>query len=372
MNRGKTGPEKNETSIATLQVNAMVEPSESIIAAASKLPPRDLEAVENSIKAAIVRSPHIARRCLYCKPVGKKDNRQTFAIGPSVRFSEIAMQHFGKMWLRTYLIDETPIRGPKQPGTVTTESILFDLQTLNIYTAQDTSPVWSENSRETSRDRSFSFSRRDAIMQAAQPQWVALERDVKRTVLFSFAPEGQYKTEQAREDAADKAAWAYLVAEFGRYLGGDKKRTEQALMAITSREYERTDRLYKLLGILNWLNDGNQDKAGDVFGGMQNGNTGKPDVTETVTEPAGPAQMAPKAVVQPAATATPLPAELASKERATFEEVVRGFAMSCGITTDAAMSEVLLAEFGITGGLPAVPEKDFNHIVDRFMAKAGV
>jgi hypothetical protein len=343
------------------------EPSPELLRTVATLPRRDLAVVTENIRSFIMADPHIARRCLYCKPVGKKDNRQHFSVGPSVRFSELAMQQFGDMWLRSYLVDEVPA-GNNGRGSVTTETVLFDLQTRNIYTAQDTSPIWNVNQAETARDRSFSFSRRDSIMQAVRPQWEKIERDVKRTVVLSFiAGETPPKddTPEKKDLRAQKAMWAFIVQRFND-LGAkiDPKDENNVLMKITDDEHERIDRLYKLLGILNWLNDGNLDKIGDVLGNGYNNPGQKPRVSETKVADAPAAATtaaAPAAATAPAAAPT---------KREEFEQAVRGLAFKCGIDSADKLTAELQAEFEIAGGLAAVPEQSFNAVVDHFMAKS--
>lgn len=367
---------ENRTELAVVQ-QYRPEPSPELLRTVASLPRRDLKAVTESIRSFIMASPHIARRCLYCKPVGKdKGGRQNFSVGPSVRFTELAMQQFGDMWLRSYLTDETS-------GKVTTETVLFDLQTRNIYTAQDTSPVWNDNQAETARDRSFAFSRRDAIMQAVRPQWELIERDVKRTVMLSFvADETPPKddTPEKKDVRAAKAMWSYITNRFNAFgLPVDPKDENNVLMRITDDEHERIDRLYKLLGIINWLDDGNQGKVNDVIGYVPPGS--KPPVTKTTvadqppaaqagtTPPPATAAFVTTQTASPAAAPAAAPAPGSSgMTRAEFEATVRQHALRSGNTTDKQLDDIVLAEFGAQT-LAVVPEKDFSKIIDYFVSK---
>jgi hypothetical protein len=190
-------------------------------------------------------------------------------------------------------------------------------------------------------------------MQAVRPQWEKIERDVKRTVVLSFiAGETPPKndTPENKDLRAQKAMWAFIVQRFND-LGAkvDPKDENNVLMRITDDEHERIDRLYKLLGILNWLNDGNLDKIGDVLGNGYNRPGAKPPVTETKvadTQSAATTAAAPSA----AAVATPT---AAPTKREEFEQAVRGLAFKCGVDSAEKLTNELQAEFEIAGGLAA-------------------
>jgi len=336
------------------------EPSAALLQAIQNMPPRNMSEVKENILASVAESPSLARACFYCKPVGKRGNFQQFSVGPSIRFAELAHQHFGYLWVRTYVAEETPV-GPKknnkvQPGTVVTETVVFDLKTGNITSAMDSSPVYSENRRDTAMDRSRSLSRRDAIRDLVRPQYEAIERQLKQGVILGFCPEGTKEEERLQQ--ARKQLWVYLKRKFEKL-----NVSEHQLSNMVQAEQTIDDGYVKLLGILNWLNDGNADKVHEVFPPCS-----KPpvkDCEELKDAPAEetPAEAAEKEVAEPKKKAETV------DPRVEFEQRVMGQARKANLTVDQ-INDIIAAEFDTIGGLGAVAESDFDRVHDHFLAMA--
>lgn len=345
---------QQEQSALVTHTPRVPEPSGELILAISRLPPRNLVKVEENILAYIRKNPALARKCVYCKPVGKRGNIQQFAMGASIRFAEVAHQHFERLWARQYVVEETPWQSKKVPGTVTTETVVFDLHSMNITSAMDTSPVYGETLRDTARDRSFAMSRRDALLGQVRPQYEAIESEIMKTVVMSFAT-GEKKTEQG----ARLAMWGYLVKKFSEYSVSKEQLNDKIEFdATTNGGY------CKLLGILAYLNNGNADKVNEVFRAFS-----KPPVKKCEDLPPEPAG---ETAADTAAEETGIDAQAQSEPsaaRAEFNDRVLGLTKPAGITPKQ-ITDLLMAEFGVMGGLGNVPEADFDRVHDFFLAKS--
>jgi hypothetical protein len=242
------------------------DPSATIIEAAAKLPPRDLVLVEKAIVSTIERgTPELAESCVYCKPVGKKDGRQTFAIGPSVRLTEVGQQSFGSLWVNVVIdIDRTAKR-------IDACAKCLDLRTLNVYYATASKSiayrdggVFSDAVIENLSNGTASIARRNCLLQAMRPQLVEAESAAKRKVIAKWAGGGDGKT---LDNTAYTKAFNAIAEDYRKRWGT----TPEQLRDLVADESSPDDKLWYIVGIRNFLLD-NDDKYADVFG-----ETAKPD-----------------------------------------------------------------------------------------------
>lgn len=261
-----------KTDPRTLQ---FAEPSASIIEVASRLPPRDLVAVANQIKSVACSSGRMAQACIYCRPVGKKNGKQTFAVGPSVRWVELAQQAFGRLWIAPNVIEHTK--------TVEAIVMCIDLITLNVTFGRASRSIVGRNGRfpdhmvETTANAQLSIARRNAILQQTRAQWEEMQEDIKKTILKSICP-GNPNDKQVLS-----AAWKELVSRF-EGMGVPQEK----LIEATDAESDKLERIILAVGIYNAINDG-AVKIEDVFGHIAPRKT-PPAGQGNAKSPAQPAQ----------------------------------------------------------------------------------
>jgi hypothetical protein len=224
------------------------EPSASIIRVAASLPPRDLVLVEKNIRGALQNNPAMAEVCIYCRPVGKKDGKQQFAVGPSIRFTELGQQCFGRLWLNG-TVDQDARR-------VTATFMCFDLSTMNITFGTSSKSIiksggdrMSENMVEVITNAALSIARRNALTQQMRPQLEACMVDAKNAAIKKWSD---------KLDA--KEAMNLLLADYKKRWGT----TEAQLKALVENENTPEDKLMLVIGVRNYLID-NPDGYSDVF-----------------------------------------------------------------------------------------------------------
>lgn len=231
-------------------VSRIGEPSASIITVASKLPPRDLEKVEKDIRAAIANNPALAELCIYCKPVGKKDGRQQFSTGPSIRFAEIGQQCFQKLWVNGVIEQDNK--------RVLATVVCFDLLTLNVYYGTCSKSIvgrnglYSPSMIETTCNAAFSIARRNALLQAMRPQIEAAMVEAKAAAIKRWCKGTEINMAEA---------WKALADDYKKRWGT----SEAKLKELIAEEGSPEDKLIMLIGIRNYLID-NPDSYEDVFG----------------------------------------------------------------------------------------------------------
>lgn len=97
----------------TSQAMAMAEKGREIVRARimqAVARPRDFMLVRQRILSACLR-PVFATVALFHKPVGKKDGKQQFAVGPSIRFAEEALRAMGNMDVtQTVIYEDSRVR----------------------------------------------------------------------------------------------------------------------------------------------------------------------------------------------------------------------------------------------------------------------
>lgn len=227
------------------------EPSANIIKVAASLPPRDLVKVESDIRNVLINNPELAEICIYCRPVGKKDGKQQFALGPSVRFTEIGQQCFGRMWVNGY--SDTDAK------RVLATVACFDLHTLNITFGTCSKSIigrggqkYNQNMIEVTTNAALSIARRNALLQQMRVQLEATIKDAKNTVIKKWCKDGEQKNDEAWKAIADdyKKRWGTSNADLKKLVENEGSPEDKIIMAI---------------GVRNYLID-NPDGYNDVFG----------------------------------------------------------------------------------------------------------
>jgi hypothetical protein len=238
-----------ETGLELTNISKIGEPSASIIKVAASLPPRDLALVEKNIRGALQNNPAMAEMCLYCRPVGKKDGRQQFATGPSVRFTELGQQCFGRLWLNGSVEQDAK--------RVTSTFMCFDLSTMNITFGTSSKSIiksdgmkYSDTMIEVVTSATQSIARRNALTQQMRPQLEACMLDAKNSAIAKWS---------IKLDGNE--AFTALHADYQKRWGT----TLSQLKALVENEATPEDKLILVIGVRNFLID-NPTSYEDVFG----------------------------------------------------------------------------------------------------------
>lgn len=232
-------------------ISRIGEPSANIIKIAASLPPRDLVKVENEIRAVLVNNPELAALCIYCRPVGKKDGKQRFKTGPSIRFTEIGQQCFGRMWVNGFA--ET------DPKRVLATVACFDLLTLNITFGTCSKSIigrggqkYPQTMIELTSNAALSIARRNALLQQMRVQLEATIGDAKAAIIKKWCKNGDHKNDEAWRAISDdyKKRWGTSASDLKKLVENEGSPEDKIIMAV---------------GVRNYLMD-NHDGYEDVFG----------------------------------------------------------------------------------------------------------
>jgi hypothetical protein len=242
--------EKNNTAIVSMDSDSKIgEPSASIIKISMTLPPRDLVQFEKNVTSVVQSDPEIAESCIYFRPVGKKNERQTFATGISIRLAEIGHQAYGDMWVNGYV----------EENEKTVEAIVkcFDLRTRNITFGRCTKTISGKHGRykdsliETTKSAAFSIARREALSQQMRPQLQKAMFEARKVAIKQWSATG---------NTTD--AYNALFKDYEKRW----KTTSKQLKALAETETNPEAQVMLLIGIRNYLID-NPDEYSSVFGG---------------------------------------------------------------------------------------------------------
>ena len=240
----------NELDTVT-NISRIGEPSATIIKAAASLPPRDLVKVENEIRSILANNPELAEICIYCRPVGKKDGKQRFVTGPSIRFTEIGQQCFGRMWVNGFADTDNK--------RVLATVACFDLLTLNITFGTCSKSIigrggqkYNQNMIELSTNAALSIARRNALLQQMRVQLESTMKDAKASVIKKWCKGEDQKNDEAWRSISDdyKRRWSTSASDLKKLVENEGSAEDKIIMAI---------------GVRNYLMD-NHDGYEDVFG----------------------------------------------------------------------------------------------------------
>lgn len=309
----------------------------AVLEIAVNLPKRDLIAVQNNVVSVICASPKLAMECIYQRPIGRdKNGLQTFASGPSVRFTETMKNEMGRIWMYPPIITRERVQGQRWIGLVTAEVTCFDLQSMNSDTGVATSKVYSEQMWETAEGSAISKANRNAMYPKIRPLFAAIEEKIKERIISYLCGDG--------EEISTKKALEKLQADF-EVLGV----TKEQLKNITSKEVSGADKAFLLNGIYNSIRDGLLEAA-DVFGKVSGSST-KPNVSDVHVEKPAPQEQSNKGEKK-------RPADV-------FKEDLLKVCGIIGLKDEASINNIISAEFGYES-IEKVKASDRQTIVSHF------
>lgn len=208
------------------------------IATAKRYPRDENEAVQKSIRLATY-NVKIAQSCLYFRPVGRKDGRQNFAEGPSIRLAEVLKSSWGNLRCGTRVVGE-------RDGQVFVQAVCHDLEN-NVFET-------CEEGKRITRSDGSRYSEGQVAVTIAAVSKIAL-----RNVIFSVVPKAY--AEQILEACKQhivgddrEVLYKEIVASFAE-MGVSEARIKAS---IDRREYPEgsNDEIVFLIGLNNAIKDG--------------------------------------------------------------------------------------------------------------------
>lgn len=310
---------------------SVVYPPADIIKISASLPPRDLDVVQKNICSIATRTPEMARQCIYCVPVGKRNGVQTFELGPSIRLAEIGQNQFQRMWVRESVIEQTESK-------VVVEAICFDLQSTILTTAIAESAIYRGRSTLAIK-AACSIARRDALIKQIRPQLDLSMPQIKARII----------SELCKEKMSLADAWKNACDELSEMYGFTTKQLERLVV----RKKDMKDKIVIMIGIKNGLDEGTL-KVDDVIEGHK---SGKPTVT-------------PDQVGEAPQSQTKNKNKKDVKKEFSFVDTALLFAKKAGLD-EGALSGMLNAEFSISGGIRKVKKSDQESVISYLKSLAG-
>ena len=322
-------------SVGTMDFPSLVE--------MSKKYPRDIVTFKQEARELATSTFDTAKACVYCRPVGKKNGKQTFAEGASVRLAEILQSSYGNLWVVSRVTAITD-------DTVTAEGVVIDLQKNIVVRREKSKSIvsasgnrYSDTQVQVMADAVCSIARRNAINDAIPKPYQDEVMDACKARV----------TAEIGENIP--TAYAGIMSAFNKRFGISEKQIKETLDVPDATAATHSD-IFTLLGIYNYCRDGGNDKIQEVFGG--NVKSSKPAVKKTVVKTA-PKKEDSKPE-EPEQTEEINPDDYAL-------EVVKGMAKQAGYTTEEDLVKVLKEAFSINS-LSEINEKTASSLVDYFQA----
>lgn len=119
-------PEALETIQAIPTNMALMKMQDDTIVALAKAMPRDYEKIRDDLMAQLDAYPSFSAEAIYSKPVGKKDGKQVYATGPSIRMAEALAEAYGYNRVRCDVM-------PLPDGKVLLEASFMDYQRGRVW-----------------------------------------------------------------------------------------------------------------------------------------------------------------------------------------------------------------------------------------------
>lgn len=297
--------------------------------------PRDVrESVGKAISLATYNSK-TAQSCIYLRPVGKKDGKQTFAEGPSIRLAEVLKSSWGNLRLGTQVVGE-------RDGNIHVQAVCHDLEN-NVFETSEVakSITYSDGGR-------YKDTMIQVIIGAASK--IAL-----RNVIFSVIPKAYAEqimdackeklvgNEEERTDLRNA-----VIASFNE-MGV----TETALFSAVDRKNypeNSNDEVVFLVGLHNAIKDG-ICTVEDVFGKQSS----KPEVKPTTPKQTGSKKKTEEAKKE------------AKDDIPAFSETLRATALQAGIKDEDKLCKILIENFEIETP-EDVPAEMMGKVIDHFIA----
>lgn len=313
------------------------------IDAANKYP-RKLDSFAQDCVALATKSNKIALSCIYCRPVGKKNGRAEFAMGPSVRLTEI-MQGF---WKHIYAGYQIEIDG----DVLKARGVCCDMQSNVRRYAEATKSLKkrdgqmvSESQQDVMAKALGSIVTRDAILQVIGR---AYADEVSEQIMDHVLQDGT-------------GAWDYAVSCYAEL--GVSKEDLCNYLGCKANEQPENEAIWKAIGIYNYLKDSGESPD-YVFGtGRQSSKpTVTPDQVKDVKKAAGQKAPAKKAATEPAQKTKPQQQQANVMGSEEFEQVVFSMLLTIGMT-EQQLNAALDAEFSIAGGIKNIPADQQNAVL---------
>jgi hypothetical protein len=208
--------------------------------ATAKRYPRSLEKFNKGAKAMATIDEETAESCLYRRPVGKKNGKEEFAEGMSVRMAEIVGANYGNLRVQSTLVEQTPRFVRARGMAIDLENNFASCSEVVESTVKTNGEPFSERMRMVVAKAALSKARRDATFQVV-PRALArpVEAEVRRVLM------GDSKTIERRRAA---------VLGWVSKLGIDVKRIWTAL-GINGEADLGPDQLETLTGIKTAIKD---------------------------------------------------------------------------------------------------------------------
>ena len=287
--------------------------------------PRDVEkAVDKAVSLATYNAK-TAQGCIYMRPVGKKDGKQTFAQGPSIRLAEVLKSSWGNLRLGTRVVGE-------RDGNIYIQAVCHDLEQNVFETSEVARSIVGRNGRYP-----------DTMIQVVIG---AASKIALRNVIFSVIPKAY--AEQIMDACKDmlvgsdderKGLLKALVASF-KDMGVSE---ETLFSAIDRKQYSKdsNDEVVFLIGLHNAIKDEICSVA-DVFGSQST----KPEVKPTTAKKGKKNE---------------------PNKDPSFAETLLATALQVGITDEKQVNEILVENFTFATAAD-VPADMMGAVLDHFAA----
>jgi hypothetical protein len=350
--------EKNAVPVvSTTRQLALREPSQDFIKACLNLPRRDPKEVVTEISRVATVSAEMATRCIYCRPVGKKDGRQTFALGPSIRLTEIAANAMGRLWVSAdcYETDKTVEAVAIAVDLVSICSFDGHCSKTIVYTRGDRAGKrMGDGVIESLKAAALSIATRNAILRSARSYIEECMDTIKQSIILGVAPGAK----------GLKEAWDRLVVEMGKDYGV----TSDQMIEVARGYDSKQDGVVALIGIRNAIEDGLVEVS-EVFGDVRQ----EIRPTRAVPQPAAKAEDTPSqqdpATRESDAKTQHVEHPTGSPADSAWVEAMVDLAKKAGIVPDHLCAIVKLATGGTGNALSDVSDERAQSIItDRLLA----
>lgn len=203
--------------------------------------PRSLAKFKENALALVTLDEETAASCLYRRPVGNRNEQETYAEGMSIRMAEIVAGCYGNLRVGTRTLESTP-------RYVVVQGVAHDLETNYLSTAEckeatvkrDGKP-YDERMRVVIEKAAAAKARRDAIFNVVPRASAKFLEVAAKNLLFG--------------NASSITKWRTRIAAWVKTLGIDAQRVWNAL-SIEGADDLKQSEIETLIGIQNALKSG--------------------------------------------------------------------------------------------------------------------
>lgn len=270
---------------ATIEMIANAEINQQV-ATAHRFP-RSMERFKKTAIAMATMDDETAESCIYFRPVGKKDGKEQFVEGMSVRMAEIVGASYGNLRVAATIIEQTERFVRARGMAIDLESNFASSSEVIESTIDKYGNPYSERMRIVTAKAALAKARRDATFQVV-PRALAkpVETAVRQVIV------GDAKSLDKRR----KAISGWIAA-----LGINPKRVYAAL-SIEGEAYIDADCIMTLNGIRTAIKE-KEISIDDAF--PEN----RPDVAQSIGDMLGEKKEKPVGAAPPAPAPEPTPEE---------------------------------------------------------------